>query len=1461
MAFFIPSSIQKRLLRYALSRLDLFDSDALNPDRLDIGLGRNSKIELKDVKLQKDKLAALLQLPETVNIVKAKANVLRLIIPADIHATSIQIEVQGVEVDLRLKDDTPIRDSTTNLHDEALPSTHHLAKSFLDQEPEQEKRKIGAELGADLGARRPNLAQSVSSNTSSDEDSVSGTAAAWALPTFLADFLQGVVNRLQLTIQDVTLSIVLNHDLADSTKSSAKSDLDFWETSLSVSIGHIDVPSIDPLQQRDSVHYGKRCINLESIQGSLLAHPRVWALLSHRPETQHNSPAPQTSPTHSFLRPASPHTQTQTASDYLQTSRLTSSQQTKSGSAIAESTTLPNYSQTLGDSFLSSDGGNQADIEDDDSDANSFLTDRTPFVRHRQAQVSDPFFDGIDDEAQSSMSSSVESYSNHMHKSLRSFREERTRMSTNSQPSLSRNHQESPSPIDQEFPTRTRSPPPDLLHDDSSNTTPIEERNLAESTMFSHEDAESIYMSVISDALPSSMDNADASRGISVPGGWQESPESSFKDTSQIPREVPPETSKSDNIDVAQEVHLLNSINHSTTPLSASHTGSARPDSEERLPSKTMLSRKTIFKIEQTVIWLPPSDTDTKTSADNINAEHFESMGSSRKPDQNAMPGAFSVYAAESLIGTEPKMFGEITINDSIMQSSVQRPSAFESPIDTSVDVSVGPVVIRLDASLCRLMALLTTKFHKTFQPTIDTASKKHSKKTVQQSRSWKLKIHNIDLKVLEQVAISRQASTIDVTNDRNSILGIALYMIDFSMHTAIDVQILKLGVGKLAMYLEHEEIISISRQTNMRTSLRDIKELSHQAIAVTFRTSNDQSEINVSTLPVALILDLQRFDDALSTFGGFSGLIELGSSVLSDASIVTEKAKPINRSRTVRFEAVPEVLAPSPLPQVTPPQSFTKVNVRIAGATMRMASGHCYFTYQSSAIKVVLREALIGAQIDEVRLAGPYSCSTTIPKEAQIVVRNLGVKYLYHPEEHDLTRLISLLTPSNDRFEEEDDYLVDTLIRQRRRGTVLRVSASKIDVEVQDLEAFDTIQESLLKAFTLPNLTRYLPKESRPGSLVLLMLQETKVSIDKVPKLGQITFLAQGFELAQVSAPALLAIGISVFSANRTHFGPMVRPLTSQNKPDRPLMLMVRMIGDELEPTLKLKLWNVCFEYSVPLLIAIMGLQEDADSKEVSESMATSVATLTDTPSRSKSQSNSSPRSKASTPDSKPLNVDLTIRDCAIGLTPRYLTSKGLLVLTNVRITCLAPETSFRMKVELKKASLLLIDDTSLLERENSSIRPRAPKLGKEAENQVPELCSRGFVDVAYVSAATVEVSLVRNIEDETFMDIEVGNRLLVLDTCADSTQTLTDLFAGLKPPSSPSKDIKYRTQVAPMQDMLASFTGDAFTEQDTSLDGHSGVRNYTDMDDEEDLDFLDDVPSAKTAGRSSKCSIASME
>ena len=52
MGYFLPSFFQKRILRYALSRLELLETDTLDLEKLDIAWGKRSTVELRDVGLK-----------------------------------------------------------------------------------------------------------------------------------------------------------------------------------------------------------------------------------------------------------------------------------------------------------------------------------------------------------------------------------------------------------------------------------------------------------------------------------------------------------------------------------------------------------------------------------------------------------------------------------------------------------------------------------------------------------------------------------------------------------------------------------------------------------------------------------------------------------------------------------------------------------------------------------------------------------------------------------------------------------------------------------------------------------------------------------------------------------------------------------------------------------------------------------------------------------------------------------------------------------------------------------------------------------------------------------------------------------------------------------------------------------------------------------------------------------------
>lgn len=133
---------------------------------------------------------------------------------------------------------------------------------------------------------------------------------------------------------------------------------------------------------------------------------------------------------------------------------------------------------------------------------------------------------------------------------------------------------------------------------------------------------------------------------------------------------------------------------------------------------------------------------------------------------------------------------------------------------------------------------------------------------------------------------------------------------------------------------------------------------------------------------------------------------------------------------------------------------------------------------------------------------------------------------------------------------------------------------------------------------------------------------------------------------------------------------------------------------------------------------------------------------------------------------------------------------------------------------------------------------------------NQVLSLIDMGYVPVSSISSATVTAKLMRLSEDGTkSVDVELRDNLLILETCADSTQTLIAIVNGLQPPTPASATLKYRTEAMPIQDLLASFSGDAFaTDQPDPDSAATRAESEDQLDDE--LEYVSDFYPAKPAG-----------
>ena len=322
------------------------------------------------------------------------------------------------------------------------------------------------------------------------------------------------------------------------------------------------------------------------------------------------------------------------------------------------------------------------------------------------------------------------------------------------------------------------------------------------------------------------------------------------------------------------------------------------------------------------------------------------------------------------------------------------------------------------------------------------------------------------------------------------------------------------------------------------------------------------------------------------------------------------------------------------------------------------------------------------------------------------------------------------------------------------------------------------------------------------------------------------------------------MALGVKTLRLHRNHFEELIgEALQAEVDEVSPLpMVMARFIGNEMEPTAKIKLNNLRVEYHISTIIAMMGYKDMTDGGTMVADMVSSVTTLTnrrpppDSPPRLLTQN--SARSDTSV-SSKALRIDIALRDSVLGLNPRNCPSKGLVVLTNTHFIGVMPrEHEAHATLEIRKASVMVIDDVANVTPAYAASKHQPFDFRR---TQIEALSATGYVSVTTISAAKATMELVKAEDDASNrIDIEIKDKLFVLESCADSTQTLQAIVNGLNPPQPPSKESKYRTEVVPVEDMLASFVGDTFAAEQPDNGGDDELPLELDVGDIVD----DEVP-----------------
>jgi autophagy-related protein 2 len=425
-------------------------------------------------------------------------------------------------------------------------------------------------------------------------------------------------------------------------------------------------------------------------------------------------------------------------------------------------------------------------------------------------------------------------------------------------------------------------------------------------------------------------------------------------------------------------------------------------------------------------------------------------------------------------------------------------------------------------------------------------------------------------------------------------------------------------------------------------------------------------------------------------------------------------------------------------------------------------------------------------------------------------------------PKNADLEKLLELIIPSKVKYDHAtDEIMVDTLLRQRRKGSVLRASIDGIHVRVKNINQLSVLPNLGEEVAKLSTVAKYLPEDDRPGLLTLCKVQRLSASIDSGKPLGSISTEIKELEVGHITIPSLVAVSTGSVSVKRNKSEELVAtiPFTpTREVPARGPVFMARMIGDEIEPVVKLKLHHLLIEYQVPTVMDILGLAEDATPQDFEESLAASVANIGDQTHHALSRQPNSPV-QTSKPG-KAMKLDVAFKDCMFGLNPLKLPSKMIVALTESHLEIMLPkDEQMQAILNVNKAHILLIDDASNAATDGAGAGTIS-RSSSVTSPQIAEKCAQGYVDICYISSAKVVANVAPGPGGERQVNVDLRDDLLVLETCADSTQTLITLANALKPPTPPSKENKYRTNVVPVQDLLASISAEAFGRAEGEYD-----------------------------------------
>ncbi|RVD86723.1 uncharacterized protein DFL_004985 [Arthrobotrys flagrans] len=589
------------------------------------------------------------------------------------------------------------------------------------------------------------------------------------------------------------------------------------------------------------------------------------------------------------------------------------------------------------------------------------------------------------------------------------------------------------------------------------------------------------------------------------------------------------------------------------------------------------------------------------------------------------------------------------------------------------------------------------------------------------------------------------------------------------------------------------------------------------------FRMEDNQEErrIYVQSAVVNFYFPVQDLEATLACFGGLERMLNI-----TPTSSFSSKGQSLQRSSAVR--AI-ESRGESPIEQQTSiTANVSGINIEVFVSSVAGGVG-----LSTSPIKITTNDTGgMAAKLSQLAIFGPnvgesgdFGSATPILES-----KSINVTFDGSPTEEDLERLLKMIMPSTDGYDDDDNVMVDILLRQRRRGSVLRVDIGETKgnlSDLHDISRFKAVAEELAKMATV---AKYIPQDERPGMLTLLSADNVSLTIFPENEPHSFTAGLKNTDICHVAAPSLFALSIRKVDlirqpgrANEVWIGESLPHslAVSNHKHKNRSMVKVRMIGDEPEPEIKIKIWNTRFEYHVESLFELLSITTKDTPDVVATSMVNSVANLTDREALGQFMAQNSSRDKLPSPDPPPLRLNIGLSGVSVALNPLSSTSKALFIIHDGNFVCeLSSGQPFSASLVLLKANLVAIDNR------NNLASPQIQSLdGRKQKHQLVEelyhYTSQGYVSVLTATSAKVNLKIDSNdAEGETTMLVNVEDIFVFIESCADSTQTVIEILNGMKPPLPESEEIKYMTQIMPV-DVFANLDENAFMPVDATFIG----------------------------------------